>query len=186
MGLGPDDPTARPPRLGPRAKPRGSQDSASPTAEERELLLTRLQQLEARWEERWNRREEIHRIEADGLREQLERARQELREVRRQSQVDDQELTADHEELARRVDSVRAGLVNQIRAEVAGQLQAVAALSGQAAGASAAVEQGRKTKGWSAAISTIVAGIVAGALMGGRASCEAPPATPSPTYQPRR
>lgn len=106
--------------------------------------------------------------------------------MRRQSQVDDEELTADHEELARRVDSVRAGLVQQVRAEVAGQLQAVAALSGQAAGASAALEQGRKTKGWSAAISTVVAGIVVGVLTFARASCEAPRAAPSPTYQPRR
>lgn len=186
----PDDPTVRPGRARPppvRERPPGSLDSPRPLTEERsELLLQRLAEIEARFA----RRDEIRQIEADGLREQLGKARAEIARLKResrQSRADDEELSEGQEELARRVDSIRAGVVLQVKAEVADQIKALAALSGETAGTSAALHQGRKTKGWSAAISTVVAGVVAGALSYAHQSCAAKDEAPKPpTYQPRR
>lgn len=181
---GPDDPTVRPGRARPppvRERPPGSLDSPRPLTEERsELLLQRLAEIE----DRFARRDEIRQIEADALREQLGAAREEIRRIRRASKAGDRELEASVEE---QIESLRAGVLVQVRAEVAEQLKAIASLSGESAGASAALHEGRRTKGWSAAISTVVAGVVAGALSFAHQSCSAKDDSPkTPTYQPRR
>lgn len=149
------------------------------TEERSELLLQRLSEIE----ERFARRDEIRQIEADALREQLEAARNEIRKIRRASRADDRELA---ESVDEQIASLRSGVVIQVRAEVAEQIKALASLSGETAGTSAALHEGRRTKGWSAAISAVMAGVVAGALTFAQQSCGKDEAPKPPTYQPRR
>lgn len=190
---GPDDPTVPPP---PRRRPPSAErlppppPAASEAAPEpkskldsnsRELVLGRIEEVELRaqtavselmaaYERRFTELQKEIAVR-DALIERLQRAQTEASSM-------DMQLSGDLAQLSRdmRVEIQRA---------VENTLAAKASAAGADSGSTAARSESKTTRGWSAVIATVTAGIISGALTVAQRSCNEPPHTmPAPNVLP--